>query len=95
MSSLSTDLLTASAVVSDHKDYLNAVVVNADGTNIATVIVYDNASAASGKVLAKVVVPASSRTQSIVFNRGVQSSNGLYISIAGIGAEAQVYYGAV
>src|SRR5882757_9804218 len=93
-SCLSTGLITASAVVSDHKDYLNGVLITTDGTNAATVIVYDNASAASGKILAKGVVAGATNQFHIAYHRGLQASNGLYVSIAGTGAGAQVYFGA-
>lgn len=93
-SCLSTGLITSSAVVSTHKDYLNGLLVVTDGTNTATVIVYDNASAASGTILAKLVVAGASNTSSFLPVRGIQASNGLYVSISGTGAAAQVLYGA-
>jgi len=63
-----------------------------DGTNAATAIIYDNASAASGKVLAKVVVPGASLTGGLELPRGVEAINGLYVSLAGTGAACNVYY---
>lgn len=91
-SSLCSGALSASATVSGHKDYLNGVLVTTDGTNAATVIVYDN-TAASGTILAKAVVAGATNQQHITFTRGVQASIGLYVSIAGTGAGAIVYYG--
>jgi len=92
--SISSGLLTASGVVSAYKNYLNGLVAQADGTNVATVIIYDNPSAASGTVIAKVVIPAGSRTQEILFDKAIRADTGLYASISGTGAEATVYFGA-
>lgn len=58
----------------------------------STLIIYDNASAASGTVLAKLVVPANSATVDIVFNQGIQAQIGIYASLSGAAADAVVYY---
>ena len=56
-----------------------------DGTADVTMLVYDNASAASGKVLAFVFVPAGFKTGG--WNCPVESgaSSGLYASVSGTG----------
>lgn len=63
-----------------------------DGTNAATAIIYDNASAASGKIIAKVHVDAGLVYESLVVPFGVVANNGLYLDIGGTGAECFVSY---
>lgn len=78
------------------KQKLNSITAIGDGTNAATVTVYDNGSAAaSGTVLAQAVVAASTtnRTVSIVFNTPVRADNGLVIVVAGTGAQGHITYG--
>lgn len=59
----------------------------------ATLTVYDNASAASGTILA--VLNAASNGVSIVFpfdGAPVMCLNGITCIVTGVGAQAQVYY---
>lgn len=58
----------------------------------SSIVVYDNASAASGTVLAKLSVAANTQTVNITFNQGVQAQFGLYVDISGASADAVVYY---
>jgi hypothetical protein len=73
--------------------YLGAKALG-DGTNAATVIIYDNASAASGTVVGKSVVDAGLTEGSdlVCPEGGVYCQNGLYLDIGGTGAEAIVYF---
>lgn len=72
---------------------LHSVILEGDGTNACSVIIYDNASAASGTVLAKVLLPASGDTfTQFSLDRGVVALNGLYLDITGTGAAAIVHY---
>lgn len=89
----SSGLVSASAVISAYPGRLRGLSVGADGTNAATVILYDNASAASGTVLAKVVVDATTTHDEVhIPDDGVVVNNGIYASISGTGAECVVYY---
>jgi len=72
--------------------FLGGVLVLTDGTNDATVKLYDNASAASGVVLWEAVVPATDRAFPNMFPFPITFNNGLYLSISGTGAKAIVYY---
>lgn len=84
----SSGRLTVSTAVFAQRCSLYALMVETDGTNAATVIVYDNATAASGTILAKMIVPGTSSGREVVFPYGVKALNGLYVSIAGTGAPA-------
>lgn len=79
---ISDDLITSSAVVHAHPCRLKALTVLTDGSNDATVTIYDHASAASGTVLAKGILPAADRTGYMVFpGRGVAAMNGAYAEL--------------
>jgi hypothetical protein len=89
----SSGLLAASAVVMARPGRLSGLIVLTDGTNAATVTVYDNATAASGKVLAKLIVAGASQSASLNLPSGrVTVDQGIYCSISGTGAAAIVHY---
>lgn len=89
----SSGLKTADGVISNAAGRLHGLCVGTDGTNAATIIVYDNATAASGTVLAKVVVDATATHENIMLpEQGVECLNGLYLDVTGTGAEVVVYY---
>lgn len=92
MTCIATDSLVASALVFDGKNQLRGISVNTDGTNAATVIVYDNTTAA-GKILMKVAVPGASLHGGFSLDNPARAENGLYVSIAGTGAHCNVYFG--
>ncbi len=85
---------TADGVICAIPCYLHGVVLQNDGTNASSVVVYDNASAASGTVIAKLALPASSTTLThpLVFSHPVIANNGLYIDVTGTGCAVHVYY---
>lgn len=93
--STSSGLLSSSTTVSLLPGRLYGLQVLTDGTNAATVIVYDiNGSSVSGeRVLAKIIVAGASRYSAINFVNGVVANKGLRAEISGTGAEAVVYYG--
>lgn len=57
-----------------------------------TVILYDNASAASGNVLAEFVVPAINNYGGRVWKDPVHCINGIYVTISGLGGSYIVEY---
>lgn len=71
---------------------LKGVLLNADGTNAATAVLYNNASAASGTVVAKLQVDAGLVYESYSIDDGVMCTNGLYLDITGTGAECIVHF---
>lgn len=92
-SSRSSGLKNADAVISGGRNRINAITLLGDGTNAASLILYDNASAASGTVLAKVTQLATARLTHILFDNPVFAENGIYADVTGTGAEYIVYYG--
>ena len=92
-SSRSSGLKNADAAISAGRNRINAITLLGDGTNAASLIVYDNASEASGTVLAKVTQLATARLTHIIFENPVFAENGIYADVTGTGAEYIVYYG--
>lgn len=86
---------TAAQTVWSGVGILSGITVVTDNTNVATVTVYDNASAASGLVLAKVTATATTGANSIAFVTPVKCENGLTVSVTGTGApQGIIYFGA-
>jgi hypothetical protein len=83
---------TAATLIATGANLLTGVIVGTDGTNNATVTVYDN-TAASGSKLLEVVVVGSARSTPFLFNNPIKAENGLYLDISGTGASATVYFG--
>jgi len=92
-SSITSDLQTTSKSIATGKNRINAVSFLGDGTNPGSLVVYDNASAASGKVLAKATTRASDVQNHIIFTMPVVAENGIYASVTGTGASYIIYYG--
>lgn len=80
----STDAVTSDTklwtVVNNQSVGFCGVIVVADGTNAATVIIYDNTSAA-GKKLASVTTPAGEYMTGFVLPYCVEARTGLYIDV--------------
>ncbi len=92
-SSRSSDLLTASTLIATGKNRVNAISVIGDGVNAGTLTVYDN-TAASGKILAQVLVKAADFQNHVIWTFPVYAENGLYASLTGTNTKFIVYYGA-
>lgn len=90
----SSGLLAADGIVYAGPCYFWGVVAGADNTNAGSVILYDNASAASGTVISKVIVDATTTNAGSMPGVPVYCKNGLYLDIGGTGAECVVYFSA-
>ncbi len=89
----SSDLKNADAAISAVGGFVHGVMLISDATNTASVIIYDNASAASGLVLAKLSIPATTTApQFISFNNPICANKGIYADVSGTGANYIVYY---
>lgn len=62
------------------------------GSAASTIVVYDNASAGSGKILVQLVAPASTATNMIDFKHPIDALNGLTIVISGTSASGSINY---
>jgi len=84
-------LITESGVVHGDNAVLYDAIVFTDGTNDATVTVYDNATEASGRVMFHDVVKGSVVKGGEV-NIADEALYGLFIAISGTGAKVIVRY---
>lgn len=82
---------TASAAIVTGSGKLRGVIAEADGTNAATITVYDGTSAA-GTELCKIIVDATATYESLVFEHGISADTGIYLALSGTGAAAIVLY---
>jgi len=90
-STTSSGILNTSQSVKDVFGVLVDVLVYTDGNNNATVTVYDNPSAASGTVLAKIIVKGTDLMGGEV-SILVDAQTGIYVDISGTGATALIRY---
>lgn len=91
----SSDRRTADAAILNAPGRLRGLILEGDGTNAASVILYDNASAASGTILAKLALKAVSGDLILDMNiqdSGIVALNGIYADVTGTGAAYIVYY---
>lgn len=91
-SSISSGLKTSDAVITTGRNRVNAITL-IGGSTPSTLVLYDNASAASGKELAKATQVTSMVTTHIIFENPIIAENGIYADISGTSAEYIVYYG--
>lgn len=91
-SSRSSSLLTQDTLIFTGRNRINAVTVIADGTNAASLVVYD-ALTATGTVVAKVSIKATDTMQHVIFENPVLCETGIYADVTGTNAEFIVYYG--
>ncbi len=86
-------LKTADAVIKATKAYLHGVKVLTNKSADVTLILYDNASAASGTVLYKTQVVGNTYADLVEsFPYPVQAVNGIYADVTGTDAEYIVYF---
>lgn len=91
-SSQSTGILSANTLVTTGRQRINALTVFTDGTNEATVSLYDNTSAA-GKVAVKGLCLGASKVAHYIFENPVFMQDGCYAAVTGTGASFIVYFG--
>lgn len=75
--------------------YLHGVDLISDGVNDPKVVLYDNASAASGTVLAELsfdVSVSGKFTKLLVFAKGIRCDYGIWAVVTGTGAKAIIYH---
>lgn len=91
--SVSSGLISATAAttIAVGRNSLTGVTAIGDGTNIATVTVYDSASGATGTILARVLAPATG-SNSIDFGIPVKCEGGLVIAVTGTGTPTGIVH---
>lgn len=90
---ISSGVLTANTLLWTGRHLLAGVIAGADGTNEATINIYDGTSTAGSKILS-LTVPVGQRQCMALPCKSIQLTTGLYVEVSGTGASAQVFYGA-
>lgn len=90
--SISTGVINTDTLIFTGRNRVNAITVLTDGTNAATVDLYDNTLAA-GKIASKGICVGTALINHIVFENPVLFENGIYADVTGIGATFIVFYG--
>lgn len=85
MSFTSTGKNTFSQIQVDRPCQLHGAFVTTDGTNAATLTIYDNQSA-TGKIVREFVVPATQRYGGFHYKEGIRIDTAIYCTISGTGA---------
>lgn len=91
-SSISSGLKTSDAAIAVGRNRINAITL-IGGSTASSVVVYDNASAASGKVVAKATQATSGVTTHVIFENPVVVEDGIYVDVTGTSAEYIIFYG--
>ena len=88
---LSSGIVTASKSIFSKKTVLVSLIVFTNGSDNVTAVLYDNASAASGTEVAKVVVKGADLIGGETHIM-CDCDNGLYLALSGTGGTALVRY---
>lgn len=89
--SYSTGAISSSGTVVEGQGALTGVLIITDGTNAATVAVYDGST--SGRVLfGPVTLAGASYFGGATWEIPVRYSTGVYVTVSGTGAKTIVYY---
>ncbi len=87
----SSGLKTSSAAIAGRSAALHSVTL-LPGSDANSIIVYDNASAASGKILAQINGLANAKSETIIFKHPVAANLGLYCAVSGTSAAYVISY---
>ena len=91
--SYSSGLKTADGVIRASKGILTGVHLISDGTNDATLVIYDNASAGTGTEVFKITISGTDDSIPINLpNNGVYCTNGIYADITTAGTMSYIIY---
>ena len=77
---------TADAVVCGKVCKLTSVGVITDGTNDAKIVIYDNATEASGRVIWEMTVIGAGNFGGRYWEPALQVKNGIFVDVSGTGA---------
>lgn len=91
-SSISSGVQTTDQLLWTGRNRINAITVFGDGTNAASLAIYDNTSAAN-KIAAQVKHKAADVQTHIIFENPVLCENGIYADVTGTNASYIVFFG--
>lgn len=83
---------TSDAAIVAQESFLVGILIITDGTNDATVVLYDDPDSADGTKLWEAVVTGSDNYGGGLFPYPIRASTGIYADLTGTGASVIVYY---
>ena len=83
---------TSDAAVATAKCYITSILIITNGSDNAKVVLYDNASAASGTVILEMTVVGVDNYGGRNYQYPVKCTNGIYADVTGTGASYIVEY---
>ena len=92
MSLTSSGEVTSSSAVVAQKCLFGGILILTDGTNDATIIAYDNASAASGDKIWEAKITGVDNYGGGILPHPIRCTNGIYVTVSGTGASCIVFY---
>lgn len=90
--SISTGVLNQDTLIWTGRNRVNAITILTDGTNAATVSLYDNTSAAN-KIAIQGKCLGANLVNHMIFENPVLFENGIYADVTGTGATFIVFFG--
>jgi hypothetical protein len=84
--------LTADTLITTGKAVLAGVQIITDGTNDATLVIYDNTAASGTEVFKQVVAGADLSLPFWFSSGGIRCDTGMYCDVTGTGASYIVYF---
>lgn len=86
---------TSDAAILARSGYLCGAIIETNGTDAVTLLVWDNASAAgtaTSDELFKMIVPGADYRGGTIFSKPISASKGIYVDVTGTGAAYTIYY---
>ena len=88
----SSGLKSSSELIKTGSGYFGGILILTDGTNAATVTVYDNKNELSDKVIWKAVAVGANKCRESFPPKPILFSNGCNVELSGTGASYIVYF---
>ena len=88
-----TTRLTADGVITNQPALWYGILIETDGTNNVTLVLYNSKSGATNEVIGKMIVAGSNYYGGVAYPFGIICSEGIFADVTGTGAAFWVYYG--
>ena len=88
----SSGLKTDDALIASGIKQLCGIMVITNGSNDATIILYDSGTGANGTVLFKATIASAANFGGATFTNVIRTTKGIYADVTGTGAAYIVYY---
>jgi len=83
---------TGNGQIATGKSYLVGILITTDGSNNAVATLYNGTDNSGPKLIPTLTVPGADRLGGAMLPCYIRALDGIYLELAGTGAEAVVYY---